>query len=97
MMSLKLTERPAETKQKKPSERITKAKRLRTLARGYKVLKKDKATAYQAAAEALDYLSSGPNRVHRASSSGNELLNPWCANAHMPHWAVNRVARRDAR
>ena len=60
MMSLKLTERPAETKQKKPSERITKAKRLRTLARGYKVLKKDKATAYQAAAEALERLEFRP-------------------------------------
>ena len=53
---LELKERPVETKTKikNPSERITKAKRLRTLARGYKALKKDKATAYQAAAEALE-------------------------------------------
>ena len=60
MMSLKLAERPVETKQKKPSERITKAKRLRTLARGYKALKKDKAAAYQAAAEALELLEFRP-------------------------------------
>ena len=36
------------------SERTTKAKRLRMLARGYKALKKDKASAYEAAAEALE-------------------------------------------
>ena len=53
-MELKLAERPVETKTKKHSERMTKAKRLRTLARGYKALQKDKATAYQAAAEALE-------------------------------------------
>jgi hypothetical protein len=51
---LKLKERPVETKTKKPSERIVKAKRLRTLARGYKALKKNKAATYQAAAEALE-------------------------------------------
>ena len=60
MMSLKFAERPVETKQKKPSERIIKAKRLRTLARGYKALKKDKAAAYQAAAEALELLELRP-------------------------------------
>ena len=52
---LKLWERP-ETKTKKPSERITKAKHFRTLARGYKALKKDKAAVYQAAAEALELI-----------------------------------------
>jgi len=51
---LDLVEKPVETKTKKPSERIAKAKHLRTLARGYKALKKDKAVAYQAAAEALE-------------------------------------------
>ena len=51
---LKLEEQLKEAKTKHPSERITKAKRLRTLAKGYKALKKDKATAYQAAAEALE-------------------------------------------
>jgi hypothetical protein len=60
MMSLKLAERPVESKQKKASERITKAKRLRTLARGYKVLKKDTAATYQAAAEALERLEFRP-------------------------------------
>jgi len=39
---------------RKPSERIAKAKRLRTLAKGYKALKNDKAAPYQAAAEALE-------------------------------------------
>ena len=39
---------------KESSERTTKAKRLRMLARGYKALKRDKAGAYQAAAEALE-------------------------------------------
>jgi hypothetical protein len=39
---------------KQPSERITKAKQFRMLAKGYKALKKDKATTYQAAAEALE-------------------------------------------
>jgi len=47
-----LKERPGEAQQ--PSERITKANHLRFLASGYKALKKDKAKAYQAAAEALD-------------------------------------------
>ena len=51
---LKLAERTIETKAKKPSERITKAKQFRMLAKGYKSLKKDKATAYQAAAESLE-------------------------------------------
>jgi hypothetical protein len=60
MMSLKLAERPIETKKKKPSERVTKARRLRTLARGYKALKKDKAAAYQAAAEALELIELRP-------------------------------------
>jgi len=54
MMSSKLAERPVEPKTKKSTERITKAKHLRTLAQGYKALKKDKAAAYQAAAEALE-------------------------------------------
>jgi hypothetical protein len=54
MSMLKLEERPCETKIHKPSERITKAKRFRTLARGYKVLKKDKAAAFEAAAAALE-------------------------------------------
>ena len=39
---------------KEPSERITKAKRLHMLAHGYKALKRNKAGAYQAAAEALE-------------------------------------------
>jgi len=52
MMALKLEERPVETK--KPSERIMKAKRFRTLARGYRALRKDRATFYRAAAEALE-------------------------------------------
>jgi len=47
---------------KQPSERITKAKRLRTLARGYKALKKEKATAYQAAAEALELVEERTNQ-----------------------------------
>jgi len=51
---LKLEERPRETKLHKSTERITKAKRFRTLARGYKVLKKDKAAAFEAAAAALE-------------------------------------------
>jgi hypothetical protein len=54
MSMFELLERPKETKTKKPSECITKAKRFRTLARGYRALRKDKATAYQAAAEALE-------------------------------------------
>ena len=56
-------ERPIETKTKKPSDRITKAKRLRTLARGYKALKKDRATAYQAAAEALELVEERSQRT----------------------------------
>lgn len=60
MTSLKLAERPVDTRKKKPSEHITKAKRLRTLARGYKALKKDKAATYQAAAEALELLEFRP-------------------------------------
>jgi hypothetical protein len=35
---LKVAGRPSEANTKKPSERITKAERLRTLARGYKAL-----------------------------------------------------------
>jgi len=54
MMALKLEERHVHTKTEKPSERITKAKRFRTLARGYRALRKDKATFYHAAAEALE-------------------------------------------
>jgi len=38
----------------KSEERAKKVKHLRTLARGYKALKKDKASTYQAAAEALE-------------------------------------------
>jgi hypothetical protein len=56
-----MAERRKETKTKKPSERITKAKRYRTLARGYKALKKDKATAFQAAAEALEQVEQQPD------------------------------------
>jgi len=47
---------------RQPSERITKAKRLRTLAKGYKVLKKGKATTYQAAAEALELVEERSNK-----------------------------------
>jgi len=50
---LKVAGRPSEAKTNKTSERITKAKRLRTLSRGYKVLEKENVGAYQAAAEAL--------------------------------------------
>ena len=53
-MSLKVAERPSETKIKKSSERLTKATRFRMLARGYKALKKDKADVYEAAAQALE-------------------------------------------
>jgi len=60
---LKLEEQPKEAKTKHPSERITKAKRLRTLAKGYKALKKDKATAYQAAAEALELVEERAQRA----------------------------------
>ena len=64
MRMLKLEERPSEAKTRMPSERISKAKRFRTLARGYKALKKAKATAYQAAAEALE-------EVEGRAQSGN--------------------------
>ena len=48
---------------RQPSDRIMKAKRLRTLAKGYKALKKEKATAYQAAAEALELVEERTNRA----------------------------------
>ena len=48
---------------KQPSERIMKAQRFRTLARGYKALKKDKAAAYQAAAEALELVEERSQRA----------------------------------
>jgi len=51
---------------RQPSERITKAKRLRTLAKGYKALKKEKATAYQAAAEALELVEERSNKDRAA-------------------------------
>jgi hypothetical protein len=54
MSMFELPETPKKTKTKKSSERITKARRFRTLARGYRALRKDKATAYQSAAEALE-------------------------------------------
>jgi len=61
-MSLNLAERPSETKNiRQPSDRITRAKHLRTLAKGYKALKKDKAAAYQAAAEALEQVEQQQN------------------------------------
>lgn len=41
---------------KEPNERIRSATRLRTLARGYKAFKKDKAAAFEAAAEALEFV-----------------------------------------
>src|SRR5262245_53391800 len=41
---------------KKPNDRIRSANRLRILARGYKALKKDKAAAFEAAAEALEFV-----------------------------------------
>jgi len=51
---------------RQPSERITKAKSLRTLAKGYKALKKEKATAYQAAAEALELVEERSNKDRAA-------------------------------
>jgi len=53
---LELKERPVETKTKtkKPLKRTSKSQRFRALARGYRALKRDKAIAYQAAAEALE-------------------------------------------
>ena len=39
---------------KEPRERLRKAQHLRTLARGYRSLKKERATAYEAAAQALE-------------------------------------------
>ena len=50
---------------KEPKERIVKARQLRILARGYAVLKKDKAGAYEAAAQALELVEerSGKDEV----------------------------------
>jgi hypothetical protein len=50
---------------KKPTEGIAKAKRFRTLARGYKVLKKDKAAAFEAAAEALESVGQLSDKRHQ--------------------------------
>lgn len=66
-MSLKVAERPSETKIRKSSERLTKAKRFRMLARGYKTLKKDKATAYHAAAEALEHVEQQSAAIREQS------------------------------
>jgi len=60
---LKPAERPVD---QTPSERTAKAKRLRTLAKGYKALKKDKAAAYQAAAEALELVEDRSNKERAA-------------------------------
>jgi len=47
---------------RQPSDRIAKAERFRTLSRGYKALKKERATVYQAAAEALELIEERTNR-----------------------------------
>jgi hypothetical protein len=49
----------------KPNDRIRSAKRLRTLARGYKTLKKDKARVFEAAAEALEFVERPSANQHR--------------------------------
>jgi len=69
----KLAER---TKTRKTSERITKAKQFRMLAKGYKALKKDKATAYQAAAEALEQVEQRSAQMQRkkALEASKELV-----------------------
>jgi len=59
---LKLEERPSNAKPQKLSERKTKAQHFRALARGYEALKKNKATAYRAAAEALEQIERRESR-----------------------------------
>src|SRR5215813_8990634 len=75
---LKVAGRPSEAKTNKTSERITKAKGLRTLSRGYKVLEKEKVGAYQAAAEALALVEERSDRYIEAAVPSSL---PWCGSS----------------
>ena len=65
MRMLKLEERPSKAKDQKPAGHFTKAKRFRIFAKGYKVLRKDKPRAYEAAAEALEQMEQRSDQFVR--------------------------------
>ena len=62
---LKLEERHSKAKAQKPNGRFTKAKRFWIFAKGFKALRKDKARAYEAAAEALEQMERGSDQFVR--------------------------------